>query len=59
MFLAMGTDREVTGILMELMDSHVDNTVKNHVQIVGCVVPVKEPRYFSLAYMNWASMSSF
>ena len=55
MFLAMGElDREVTNKLMALMDSHVDELPikENHVQIVGCVVSVEEPRYFTLAYMN-------
>ena len=63
MFLAMGElDREVTDILMKLMDSHVDELPikEDHVQIVGCVVPVEEPRYFSLTYMNTGtSMSIF
>ena len=63
MFLAMGElDCEITDILMALMDSHVDDlpVKEDHVQIVGCVVPVEEPRYFSLAYMNTGtSMSIF
>ena len=55
MFLAMGDlDREITDVLLELMDSHVDKLPikEDHVQIVGCVVPMEEPRYFSLAYMK-------
>ena len=55
MFLAMGElDREVTDIIMALMDSHVDELPikEDHVQIVGCIVPVEEPRYFTLAYMK-------
>ena len=63
MFLAMGDlDSEITDVLLELMDSHVDDlpVKEDHVQIVGCVVPMEEPRYFSLAYMNTGtSMSIF
>ena len=63
MFLAMGDlDSEITDVLLELMDSHVDKlpVKEDCVQIVGCIVPVEEPRYFSLAYMNTGtSMSIF
>ena len=63
MFLAMGDlDSETTDVLLALMDSHVDKlpVKEDCVQIVGCVVPIEEPRYFSLAYMNTGtSMSIF
>ena len=55
MFLAMGDlDSEITDVLLELMDSHVDKlpVKEDCVQIVGCVVSLEEPRYFSLAYMK-------
>ena len=55
MFLAMAElNREVTDTLMALMDSHVDELPikEDCVQIVGCVVSVEEPLYFTLAYMK-------
>ena len=55
MFLAMGEfDREVTDVIMHLMDTQTDElpVKEDYVQVVACVVCIDEPLYFSLAYMN-------
>ena len=55
LFLAMGSmEKEVTDIILELMDLHADNLpVKdNDIQMVAFVIDIGGPSYYSLAYIN-------
>ena len=55
LFLAMGSlEKEVTDVIMELMDQHVDDLPikEDHVQTVACVIDTGATCYYSLAYIN-------